>query len=97
MKVLLLSLLHPELMRGGAQQIAYELFVALRRRKEKDVEPILLCAVDETFPAFYKSGARIVGFDGRENEFLFLTRGYDYAWHRLGDPGLIKPIANSCG
>ena len=30
MKVLLLSLFHPELVRGGAQQICYELFEGLK-------------------------------------------------------------------
>ena len=30
MKVLLLSLHHPELVRGGAQQVAYELFEGLK-------------------------------------------------------------------
>jgi glycosyltransferase involved in cell wall biosynthesis len=91
MKVLLLSLHHPELIRGGAQQVAYELFQGLQRRD--DVEPTLLCAIDPNFPAFYKSGARIVGFDGRKNEFLFLTRGYNYLWHRLGDLHLVQAYA----
>ena len=30
MKVLLVSLFHPELVRGGAQQICYELFEGLK-------------------------------------------------------------------
>jgi hypothetical protein len=30
--VLLVSLFHPELVRGGAQQVCYELFEGLRRR-----------------------------------------------------------------
>ena len=91
MKVLLLSLHHPELIRGGAQQVAYELFQGLQAHD--DIEPTLLCAVDQNFPSLYKSGARIVGFDGREGEFLFLTRGYDYQWHRLGDRHLVQAYA----
>ena len=43
MKVLLLSLFHPELVRGGAQQVCYELFEALKAKP--DVEPVLLAAV----------------------------------------------------
>ena len=91
MKVLLLSLHHPELLRGGAQQVCYELFQGLQARA--DVTATLLCAIDPSFPALYKSGARIVGFDGRRDEFLFLTRGYDYLWHRLADRRLIEAFA----
>ena len=91
MKVLLLSLFHPELVRGGAQQVAYELFEGLKERE--GIEPVLLCAIDPTFSAFYKSGARITGFDGRPNEFLFLSRDYDYTWHKTGDPTLLEAYA----
>ncbi len=44
MKVLLLSLHHPELVRGGAQQVAYELFEGLK--EVPGVEPVLLAAID---------------------------------------------------
>ena len=80
MKVLLVSLFHPELVRGGAQQVCYELFQGLE--EQDDVNVTLLAAVDETQTALYKSGARITGFDGRKNEFLFLSREYDYWWHK---------------
>jgi glycosyltransferase involved in cell wall biosynthesis len=86
-KVLLVSLFHPELVRGGAQQVCYELFQGLRDRD--DVEPFLLASVDESVPALFKSGARITGFDRRPNEFLFLSRGYDYQWHKVFNPLLI--------
>ncbi len=79
-KVLLISLFHPELMRGGAQQICYELFNALKLRD--DIEPTLLAAVDPSFKSLYKSGAQITGFDGREGEFIYLSRGYDYLWQK---------------
>jgi glycosyltransferase involved in cell wall biosynthesis len=80
MKVLVISLYHPELVRGGSQQIAYEVFAGLR---EMDgVEAYLLASADHTAPAMFKSGARITGFDGRENEFLFLSQGYDHLWHK---------------
>jgi glycosyltransferase involved in cell wall biosynthesis len=87
MKVLLISLFHPELVRGGAQQICYELFLGLRDRP--DVEATLLASVDSSIPALYKSGARITGFDRRPNEYLFLSRNYDYLWHKVPDPLLI--------
>jgi len=80
-KVLLLSLFHPELVRGGAQQICYELFEGLR--DVEGVTPFLLAAVDPTMPELYKTGARITGFDGRPDEFVFLSNSYDYFWHKL--------------
>jgi glycosyltransferase involved in cell wall biosynthesis len=91
MKVLLVSLYHPELVRGGAQQICYELFKGLKTRD--GVTPILLAAVDPTFKSLYKSGAQITGFDGRENEFLFLSRDYDYLWHKVSSDALVNSFA----
>jgi len=89
--VLLISLFHPELIRGGAQQVCYELFEGL---KEIDgVNPTLLASVDSTYPALFKSGARITGFDGRRDEYLFLSRDYDYWWHRGTNPLLLKSFA----
>ena len=83
-KILVISLFHPELIRGGAQQIAYELFQGLK--DVPDVEPVLLASADANFPGLFKSGARITGFDGRPNEFLFLMRDYDYWWHKTINP-----------
>jgi glycosyltransferase involved in cell wall biosynthesis len=82
MKILLVSLYHPELVRGGAQQIAYETFLGLKHHPEHEV--FLLASADHTSPALFKSGARITGFDGRPNEFLFLSQGYDYSWEKGG-------------
>jgi glycosyltransferase involved in cell wall biosynthesis len=90
-KVLLVSLYHPELVRGGAQQICYELFKALKARP--GVEPVLLAAVDPSFKALYKSGARITGFDGRPGEFLFLSRDYNYIWHKSGSFPLLQAFS----
>ena len=88
MKVLLISLFHPELVRGGAQQVCYELFEGLK--DEPTIEPILLAAVDQSIPALYKSGARITGFDQRKDEYVFLSRDYDYLWHKSGNPFLTE-------
>lgn len=89
---LLVSLFHPELVRGGSQQVCYELFRGLRDSGQ--FRPILLASTqpDEN-PALFKSGAQITGFDEREDEFLFLSDGYDYWWHRLTEPALIKTFA----
>jgi glycosyltransferase involved in cell wall biosynthesis len=88
LRVLLVSLFHPELVRGGAQQVAYELFQELRGRQ--DVACFLLASLDESHPSLFKSGARITGFDGRTDEYLFLSREYDHWWHKVGDPLLIE-------
>jgi glycosyltransferase involved in cell wall biosynthesis len=90
-KVLLVSLFHPEIVRGGAQQVCYELFQGLQARDDIDVT--LLAAVDEQHAALYKSGARITGFDGREGEFLFLSREYDYWWHKTSNSQLLETYA----
>ena len=79
-KVLLISLFHPELMRGGAQQICYELFEGLKQRGDCDVT--LLASSDGSYPALFKAGARITGFDGRDGEFLYLMQEYDHWFHK---------------
>ncbi|HSZ91161.1 MAG TPA: hypothetical protein VK822_17510, partial [Acetobacteraceae bacterium] len=56
-RVLLVSLHHPELLRGGAQQVCYELFQELRQRP--DVRVYLLASTDQSTPGLFKSGARI--------------------------------------
>lgn len=91
MKVLLVSLYHPELVRGGAQQVCYELFKGLKSRS--GIEPVLLAAIDPALGALYKTGAQITGFDGRDNEFLFLSRDYDYLWHKSSSDALAKSYA----
>ena len=92
MKVLLVSLFHPEIVRGGAQQVAYELFEGLKERP--GVEPVLLAAIDPSHAAFYKSGACITGFDGRPGEYLFLGRGYDHWWHKNSDQRLLEAFGD---
>lgn len=91
MKVLLISLYHPELVRGGAQTVAYELFQGLREKP--DVEPILLASVDHSSSILYKSGARITGFDGRPDEYILLTQEYDYVWEKSANVLLAESFA----
>ncbi len=88
LRVLLICQFHPELVRGGAQQVTYELFQELRERT--DIQPFLLASLDESHPALFKSGARITGFDGRPDEYLFLSRDYDSWWHKVGEPLLVE-------
>ncbi len=83
-RVLLVSVFHPELTRGGAQQVCYELFEALKA--SPDFDPVLLASEDRSYPALYKSGARITGFDCRPGEYLFLSCDYDNWWHKTSSP-----------
>ncbi len=92
MKVLVVSVFHPELVRGGAQQIAWELFEGLKA--VPGVSPVLLASTDRSLPALYKSGACITGFDGRPDEFLFLTNELDPWWHKCSDPRLVEAFAS---
>ena len=87
-KVLIVSLHHPELMRGGAQRIAYEVFQGLQN--EPGIEAVLLASTDNAYPALYKSGACITGFDQRPNEFLFLSAEYNGTWHRTSSVRLLE-------
>jgi len=91
LRVLVVSLFHPELVRGGAQQIAYELFEELKQTP--GVVPTLLASIDGTYPALFKAGACITGFDGRDDEFLFLMQDYDYWWHKTSSPRMVDTFA----
>ena len=94
--VLLVSLFHPELVRGGAQQVSYELFEGLR--EDPEYHPVLLASIDANYPALYKSGARITGFDQRPDEFLFLSRDYDHTGPRTRCSSRPTPIfSGRCG
>ncbi len=87
MNILLISRYHPELIRGGAQQVAYEVFEGL---KAVGATVNLLAAIDGACPpGLFRPGAHITGFDGREGEYLFLSRDYDLDWHRTSDAALI--------
>ena len=88
-KVLIVTHYHPELIRGGAQRIAYEVFQGLQN--EPGIEPVLLASIDGAYPALHKGGACITGFDQRPNEFLFLSPGdYNTTWHRTISPGHLE-------
>ena len=89
-RVLLISLFHPELVRGGAQQVAFELFQGLQARD--DVDPVFLASIDSHYPALYKSGAKITGFDGRPDEYLLLSRDYDSWWHKTSSPAIMEAL-----
>jgi glycosyltransferase involved in cell wall biosynthesis len=87
LRVLVVSLFHPELVRGGAQQVAYEHFEELKLTP--GVNATLLASTDNTYPGLFKAGANITGFDGKPDEYLFLMQDYDYWWHKTSQPRLI--------
>lgn len=91
MRVLIMSLFHPELVRGGAQTIAFDLFKALERIE--GVEPTFLGSIDSSYPALHKSGACITGFDNEPRQHLFLTQDYDGWWHKSGSARSIEAFA----
>ncbi|MEB3049477.1 glycosyltransferase [Mycolicibacter sp. MYC123] len=86
-KVLVVSLHHPELIRGGAQQVAYELFKGLQ--VEPGIQPVLLASTDSEYPALHKPGACITGFDQRPDEYLFISQEYNGLWHRTSSVRLV--------
>jgi glycosyltransferase involved in cell wall biosynthesis len=70
---------HPDLVRGGAQQAAYELFKGFEARP--DYEPYFLAAVQHSIlPQLIKPRTHIFSYDARPNEFLMPVRGYDGFW-----------------
>jgi glycosyltransferase involved in cell wall biosynthesis len=79
-KILFFSVLHPELVRGGAQQAAYELFLGARAA---GLDATFLASCEPGIaPALFKPGAVVTGFDGRPNEYLFLSDAFEYTWYR---------------
>lgn len=79
-RILIISLYRPELVRGGAQQAAYELFCGFRDAGF-DVIFLASCEPDVDL-ALFKPGAIITGFDGKAGEFLFLSDSFEHTWGR---------------
>ena len=83
------SFFHPEIVRGGEQEVAYELFNAAKR--DPDVRPLLICSVPPgTAPGLERSGAFITGFDHREDQFLFFPHGFDHFMQRITIPLAVR-------
>ncbi|WP_206930572.1 glycosyltransferase [Roseococcus thiosulfatophilus] len=79
-RILFVSVFHPELVRGGAQQTAYELFLGARKA---GLDAIFLASCEPNIaPALFKPGAIVTGFDGRPNEYLFLSDSFEHGWYR---------------
>ena len=70
---------HPDLVRGGAQQAAYELFKGFEALP--DYEAYFLAAVQNSaLPQLVKPQTHIFSYDARPNEFLMAVRGFDGFW-----------------
>lgn len=83
-KILIVSVFHPELVRGGAQQAAYELFLGAR---QAGLDATFLASCEPNIDqALFKPGAIVTGFDGRPNEYLFLSDGFEHTWYRNLNP-----------
>lgn len=88
LKVLIVAVYHPDLVKGGSQQVAYELFQELSGRDH--VQPVLLAAANGRDSILFRPDVRITGFDGRPNEYLYLTHDYDHWWQKNTDPALTE-------
>jgi glycosyltransferase involved in cell wall biosynthesis len=79
-RVLYISVFHPEIVRGGAQQTAHELFLGARAA---GLDATFLASCEPNIaPALFKPGAIVTGFDARPDEYLFLSDSFEHVWYR---------------
>ncbi len=88
MKVLLISLGHPELVLGGSPVVCQELFDELRDRA--GIECAMLAAVDREAGDVHQPKAGITGFDGREGQYLLHQTDYDGWLYRNNEPLVVE-------
>jgi glycosyltransferase involved in cell wall biosynthesis len=87
-KVLYVSVFHPELVRGGAQQAAHELF---RGARAAGLDAVFVASCEPSVnQALFKPGAIFTGFDGREGEYLFLSDSFEHVWYRNLNPRALR-------
>jgi hypothetical protein len=91
MKILVVGPGHPELDATDVARAAFAQFRALRESGR--AEAVLLASVDRSLPALFKPGAHITAFDGRPDEYLFLSHEVDPWWHRNGEPLLVEAFS----
>ncbi|EAQ74115.1 putative glycosyltransferase, forming alpha glycosyl linkages protein [Synechococcus sp. WH 5701] len=88
--LVILSLFHPKVVSGGAQQCAYDLFLNLKKYSD-----LRVCFIGATSPETSlntKASAFIRKVPGAEDEFYFFTGSYDYFWHNCVDSRGIKDL-----
>ncbi|MBP6014592.1 MAG: glycosyltransferase [Alphaproteobacteria bacterium] len=84
-KYLVMSLYHPQVLRGGAQMVAYDLFDAARA--DAAYHATFVGAIDaNAFPRHNRTGAVVSRLGERDDELLLLTQGFDGFYHLSIDP-----------
>jgi glycosyltransferase involved in cell wall biosynthesis len=84
LKVLLVSLGHPELVLGGSPVVCQELFEELRTRN--GIACTMLAAADREAGDVYQPRAGVTGFDGWDGVWLLHQADHDYWLHRNNEP-----------
>lgn len=88
--LVILSLFHPKVVHGGAQQCAYDLFLNLR--KYSDLKVCFIGATSPQTSLRTKASAYLRKVPGAEDEFYFFTGEYDYFWHNCVDSRAVKDL-----
>jgi glycosyltransferase involved in cell wall biosynthesis len=78
-RLLSIAHFHPDLVRGGGQQAAYELFKGFDARADYDAFFIGAVQGDQQ-RQLVKPGVFVCRYDGRPNEFLLAGDGFDPFW-----------------
>lgn len=79
-----MSLYHPQVLRGGAQVISYDLFDTVRQ--DSDWKATFVGAIDApAFPQYNRVGATLTQFGEEQNELLLLTQHFDSFYHLAMD------------
>jgi glycosyltransferase involved in cell wall biosynthesis len=83
MKIVYISYLHPHVVPGGAQQVAFEMFQASLKQGH---DAYLIAALEANHDQTYgKPGAPIVPVQGEEREYFYFPQAYDYLHLSVGD------------
>jgi glycosyltransferase involved in cell wall biosynthesis len=88
--LVILSLFHPKVVSGGAQQCAYDLFLNVQKYSDLSV-----CFIGATSPVTElksKSSAFVRKVPGAVDEYYFFTGEYDYFWHNCVDSRAVKDL-----
>jgi len=88
--LVILSLFHPKVVSGGAQQCAYDLFLNLRKYSN-----LRVCFIGATSPVTKlrpKSSSYVRKVPGSDDEYYFFSGEYDYFWHNCVDSRAIKDL-----
>lgn len=88
--LVILSLFHPKVVHGGAQQCAYDLFLNLR--KYSDLRVCFIGATSPESKVRTKASTYLRMVPRATDEYYFFTGEYDYFWHNCVDSRAIKDL-----